>query len=399
MKSAVKSAVFGAAAAVLAAGCFDVPPFAPAGAVAFEERGTGGVVTGTAGTLPFTLHFAEGNGFHFPDQLLVGETDVFGHHAAAGCFEEDEVGIIIDPTPRLSANSGANIVRNVLEPVLRGPAAVQVKLDWATSFPCNQNRAPNGTSTYTVFPDGRIVRFDRFSDSSMSPISPSLCSCGDTAQLFDISTYWTLTRTGSLGLFTRATDEVQELPIDGQAISNQSAACIDRGAQQISFGWAEGPGQHVIRGREPLVGFGRELEIGATTLTAFEYTDGSALFIGASGCDDGMKRAIGHADPDPLKVGDTLVMPSPRDGIYGGATASGEAGLVVPASGSVEVEGPLGTSFAVWVRFAGGTDAVRATLESKSGAWYMPQRVDDRSWILWFREGLSQGQKIKIESR
>ena len=44
-------------------------------------------------------------------------------------------------------------------------------------------------------------------------------------------------------------------------------------------------------------------------------------------------------------------------------------------------------------------DALRARSEGKRGAWYLPQQVDDRSWIVWFPEGFEGGEEILIEPR
>jgi hypothetical protein len=45
-------------------------------------------------------------------------------------------------------------------------------------------------------------------------------------------------------------------------------------------------------------------------------------------------------------------------------------------------------------------DVLRATWRggpAPAGAWYVPQQVDGRSWILWFRDPLPAMQTIRIE--
>ena len=93
-------------------------------------------------------------------------------------------------------------------------------------------------------------------------------------------------------------------------------------------------------------------------------------------------------------------MPSDRDGIYGGDDdgddSNGEPGIA-PANDRAVLTGAVTSSYAVWVRFSRPVDAVRATRDGAKLPSYLPQRVDDRSWIVWFRDPLSTGQTIAIE--
>jgi hypothetical protein len=50
----------------------------------------------------------------------------------------------------------------------------------------------------------------------------------------------------------------------------------------------------------------------------------------------------------------------------------------------------------VWLRFSRPVDALRATSGGKK-VTSLPQRVDDRSWIVWFRDALPMGPTIVIE--
>jgi hypothetical protein len=51
----------------------------------------------------------------------------------------------------------------------------------------------------------------------------------------------------------------------------------------------------------------------------------------------------------------------------------------------------------VWLRFRRPVSALRAKLDRATGPWYLPQQVDDRTWIIWFRDSISAAQKIAIE--
>src|SRR5262249_26114364 len=140
-------------------------------------------------------------GFHFPDSLKITgvDGDLIGHEQMPTCFFEDEVGIRIAPATRISAHGSSEVTKNSLELVMHGPAIVQVKLEWATMFTCEYTRNPGGTSTFTVFPDGRIVRHDRIGEPPYpGSVSPSRCACDVGAEMqdpyFRVATYWTFAR-------------------------------------------------------------------------------------------------------------------------------------------------------------------------------------------------------------
>ncbi len=381
---------------VLAAGCFSVPPFEPEDAVKYTESGAGGATIAGKG---FALRFADGDGFHFPDALMIGDTNVIGHDPAQECFRADELGVLIAPTARISAHTSAEPVTNRLLSTLPGPAIAQAKVEWATGFPCDGTRTPRGTSTFTVFPDGRIVRHDTIADPSTSSISPVPCACEPPTQsedqLFRIRTYWTLAR-DRFTEYNLPGEDPKLLPTPSERIGNQATACFNGGTYQVAFAWSDFVNNN-IRGGDAVIGFDHELgPVGPSMLESFAYEDISTVFVGSAGCEAELERADKQLMPQVLRINGTVTMVSARDGIYGGADTTGAAGIDLP-SGTAELEGPVDSSFAVWLRFPRSADAVRASLPNKSGAWYIPQRVDDRTWIFWFRDGISMAQKIKIE--
>jgi hypothetical protein len=391
----MRGAIAAAAAAVIATGCFSVPAYQPEQAVSYTETGTGGTAAGPG----FALHFAGGDGFHFPDALMVDGSDVMGHDATQECFNENELGVLISPTPRISATGGAARVTNHLVPALRGPAVVQLKLDWATQFACDPTRSPGGTATFTVFPDGRIVRHDTIVDASTAPISPGPCSCGDTNKLFFVSTFWTLARNSTYKLYTPNVPGPIDLPAAMDSVSsNYGTACVDGGGYQLAVSWSDFHGT-TIRGGNTLVGFGRDLVIGDSNLTTLQLESGSMMLIEHAGCEAmaTTARTDEYITPSSLSIGGAAVKPALRDGIYGGDSGDGQPGIPLTTD-RVELTGPVKSSFAVWLRFPHAVDALRATLEGMKGPWYLPQQVDDHSWIIWFRDAISTGQKITIEA-
>jgi hypothetical protein len=392
-----------AALLLLATGCRDLLAIEDAipAELSYREVGTGGVVAGSfEGGLPFELHFPDGDGFHFPNALLIDGVDVMGHDPGQSCSEEDEVGIQLSPTPRISASGGAPRVTNLLTPVMRGPAVVQVKLDWSTRLACNSDRNPGGTSTFTVFSDGRIVRFDQLADPSSAPLSAFECACDGVSNSFTVSTFWTIVR-GSFTSILHSGQPNTPQPLPGTSgtveILNTATQCLDDGAQQVAFAWHGDSRGTTVRGSDQLIGFGFDFQFEDSVLPAFTWEKSSALFLGRSGCRDALARAMEHIQPSTLTINGVALAPSSRDGIYGGDAGSGEPGLELGEGDHFELTGLVRTPYAVWLRFPRSVSSLRATRAGATGSWYVPQRQGDRSWIVWFKDPLQAGQTISIE--
>lgn len=382
------------AAGVLATGCLSIPAYQPETSVSYIEDGTGGTAIGPG----LALRFAAGSGFHLPDQLVIDGADVLGRDPDAVCFDQDEAGLLISPTDRISAHGGAVALRNQLAAVLRGPAVTQVTLDWATGFGCNPDRKPVGSSTFTMFPDRRIVRHDVLADSSNSAISASACACVPDSRGFTVTAYWTLARAAFRDFYVPT---LRGLPAPTETLANQHAACLDAGSFQVAFGWPVSVERTSIRGGTALIGFGQDLVIGASNLDDLDWKTSAAMFVGRAGCAAELKRAADYATPPALAINGEAWTPSERDGIYGGDGGNtGDQPPGIPlATDHVELSGGVGSSFAVWLRFPRPVADLRATGGRAPGAWYLPQQVNDREWIVWFRDSISANQTIVIEPR
>jgi hypothetical protein len=386
-------------AAALATGCLSTPAYQPETVVSYKPAGAGGTVEGPG----FELQFAD-SAFHFPDALRIDGVDVLGHESMPGCFEEDEAGVLIAPTPRISASGDAERVANRLVPALLGPAVVQIRVEWATRLACNAARNPNGNSTFTVFPDGRIVRYDVVADPSEVEISANECACdrsADGSEGFTVSTYWTLARERFINMVSG--QEQLDLPAPGKTPSNnESAACLAGNGFQVAIAWPDSTSSSV-RGGNAVIAFARNMIYRDSKLDPFTWDNGTALFIERRGCDVALARADEHnapprIGPPRISIDGETIAPAARDGIFGGTGSDAEPGIAL-AGDRAEITGTTAGPFAVWLRFPRSTDAVRATLEGKKGPWYLPQRVDDRSWIVWFREPIASPQTIVVEPR
>lgn len=406
MVALTRAALASVVAAVPAAGCLSIPRYEPPpSALSYAEDGSGGA---TVATGDFALHFASGPGFHFPDALTIGGTDVIDHEATAPCYGEDGVGLMISPTPRISAATGAPVTTNQLTPTLRGPAVVQVRVDWNSQFTCADNR-PGGSALYTVFLDGRIVRRDAIDDQRPGNFARDDCACdAGHSQGFQIASFWTLDPAAFMTITVPgSTSGAMRLPSDPAAPfvnTNFYVACLDAAGYQVAVAWSRSPeivGTPRIFASPAQLVFSRERTGGfVSTLDPLAWTTNDALFVERGGCKTAIARATEHSDAAKLTV-DGAAAPievSLVDGIYGGDRGDGTAPGIPVSPGRVELTGPVNGSFAVWLRFSTAVDGVRAALAGRTGAWYVLQRIDDTSWIAWFRDPLMAGETIALET-
>lgn len=404
-----RRALRGAPALVLLAGCFSEPPYEPETGLVYTPSAVGaaadggGTITARGPGPAFALRFADGPGFHFPDSLTLEGAEVLGHEAAPGCFREDQLGVLIAPTARISAGGPAPVTHSALTPVLTGPAVVQMKLEWGTSFACAAARTPGGASTFTVFPDGKIVRIDEIDDPVASPIiAPTLCACeppsGNDA-LFHSYTFWTIARAGITKIYAPTPEDP---PLAGEVgFGNQEISCAQGAATQVAFAWSEVTNTQ-IRGGGDVIGFSHELgDVGPAELARIRFSDRSAMLLERGGCEAALDRARSYLDPPKLKIDGVATEPAKPDGIYGGDPGNGGAPGLDLTKDSFELAGPMPGGFAVWVRFPRSVEGIRTTpsFTRPAGEWYLPQRVDERSWIFWFRDALAADQTVTIAAR
>lgn len=395
--------------AALPAACLSIPSYQPEIAVSFTEDATGATAAGTG----FSLHFPAPGTFRFPDELTIDGNNVLAPNTGAQCDEPSQPGVEFAPGYRISSDSpaaGAAVARNELHAVLRGPAVVQVALDWAVHLGTTEH-TPGGRSTFTVFLDGRIVRHDRIEDAGTQVVNPTSSKCpGAAGTNFDVASYWTFTRQRFSALYTahRPRDPViLQHPQDQTAINDDRFTCLDAGptAYQVASAVRVPAGETNGNLLALVIGdaftFAHHFQpINGSELGSFQWDDHSAVFIDRRGCMPAFDRASDYLAPAQITVGPATVALSENDGIYGGDPGDGTAPGVALPGDVAEIAGPVTGSFAVWLEFPHAVDVLRATWQggpAPAGAWYVPQQVDGRSWIFWFRDPLPAAQTIRIE--
>jgi hypothetical protein len=145
-----------------------------------------------------------------------------------------------------------------------------------------------------------------------------------------------------------------------------------------------------------------DVQKASTPMLDFPWDVHGALFFERSNCTAALKRAIDYLAPQPLMIstasGTISSLPSELDGIYGGDPGgNGRPGIDV-SDGTTTLSGGPGDSFVVWLRFAGSGPVIVPTATRPGAAigWYVPQRINDREWLIWVQDKLQPGETITV---
>lgn len=376
----------------LCGACVDIPAFAPPGAIELDGstfRGQG-----------FSIHFAEGDRFHYPDSFVIGSREILGASASANCAYEDGIGLALYPAPRVSGGETApSTDDSSIDAVLRGPAIGKVRIEWRSPFTCmgpNQTRSPQGYSSFTIFPDGKVVRYDRLKETGATLVTASGCGCsGVTSPDFYVTSFWSFARSAFQTVYLPAATDLSTL--QPQNINTTGASnCLEAntpGTLAVRTSWLGTPIQtRVMAPNGSVVAMVRDLQAHAATLgdlspTVHSSTSVVAFHPGKTCADTEAADALVGAPTETVFVDGTPV-PLGRDGIYGGETAGNDGGFGV-AKRKVVVSGGVSEPFALMITWPGPTKQVRVTSSvTKTGTWYIPQLVNDFQAVIWFRDGL-----------
>ncbi|HEX3476958.1 MAG TPA: hypothetical protein VHT91_18165 [Kofleriaceae bacterium] len=411
-------------ASALGAACLDIPPYRGPTKVGYSPDKTGAI---TVATPDVTLHFAGGSGFHLPDQLKLRGVDVLGH-ATSPCWAESGTGFAVTPMPRVSGDpldGGVMAVDSEIHATMTGPVVVQIALSWSTRWSfaststCSTNAAhkAHGSSTFTVFPDGHIVRHDVLTEDNpdMEQIMTDHCTCAampSAPDAFILSSYWAFDRQQlptQVGLGDSGPNSPDPLMLgtDYNVSAPYSTICLDGPGDsfQVASAWVvppragHGPGTNAAA-----IGLGavvsHDVQKLSTPMLDFPWDAHGALFFDRSNCTAVLKRTLDYTAPQPLMIstasGTITSLPSQLDGIYGGDPgAGGNAGIDV-SSGTTTLSGGPSAAFVVWLRFPGSVTVPTAIRAGAPIGWYVPQQINDREWLIWVQDGLQPGETITV---
>jgi hypothetical protein len=416
------------AVSALGTACLKIPDYLGPPQVGYAPDGAGASVSPTGSNI--TLHFAS-SGFQLPDQLQIDNTDVMGH-ATSPCWGESGTGFAVMPMPRISGDPlDGGVMASIdskLQATMTGPVVVQLKTTWSTRWSfaastCSTDTAhiASGSSTFTVFPDGHIVRHDVLSEANPNreQLMTDRCTCAampKAPNAFILSSYWAFNRAMFPMQFGGGDDGAggdngpEELTLGSSydVSSPETGVCFDgpNDQYQIATVWTLPPSSGASKPNAAAVGFdtvvSHDLQKPILSKLDFPWDVHGALFVERSNCTAALKRTLDYTMPQPLTIssslGTTSKLPSELDGIYGGDPgAGGSPGIDVSDGTTTLSGGPVSSSFVVWLRFPRSVIVPTATRAGATVGWYEPQRISDREWLVWVQDGLQPGEMITVQ--
>jgi hypothetical protein len=354
---------------------------------------TGSVVTGPG----YVINFSDA-GARFPYQIIAG-----GNHMMGGsqqCADEQAMGIAVYPVYRANGADSPNMGAHVFTTRMRGPYVGQVQLDWSGNFNCTTGASElSGTSLFSFFPDGRITRFDRLTNSaSRSAADCTMCTNGPSSNDFFVTSYTTLIVDNNAF--------VSDGNLIGASYGTQvpagRTACVRERGQTIAFAWTDTQTRLRVANDTSVqtIAFIKDLMQGVT-LPAQDFVTTTQMAISATGDCSALEARIGPFSDDDHRVtiNGTDVGAALTDGIFhGGPLNDGlpvDFPVTITPTQTIATGMPAG--FAVWLY----SDPIPQNLTlthsaNPSGDWYRLQRVGQMGLVVWFDVPLADGQSITI---
>ena len=353
----------------------------------------------------YFMHFANDPGFHFPDDVRINNIDVMSP-IGNGCGGEDVAGMALFPAQAIRSNGSATVGANQLirHEGWQGPAVIKLTTHWSTSYSCGAT--PGGDTTFTLFPDGRVMRHDYMFNNAPQDWSACDCTMSGTMSFYPTS-YWTFMR----GMFSTYQLGTQGSPTDVATFTgtttNQPVVCLQGGgAVSVTQGWRLIPGTTTSRffpistDRLALV-YDFYVNHSQPSVGNLDYTASSVTILG-QGCATGVLRAdeFARRTAGALYINDVSFVPADVDGIFGGAQDRSGVGGVPLTKMSAELHGDVPAFFAVWLRFPDPHCDITITKDPDPGAgFYTKQKIDDDEWVVVFRDSLTEPHKITITAQ
>ncbi len=143
-------------------GCLTIDPFAEDRAFAtVDEMGGVTLVANNNGVDVVKVHFSNTlGGVNFPDQITVSSDEIGDVELLSTEGTDPLLGIAIGATAINARLTGNTVSKPEPQVTLSGLGLAQVSVGWAVSV---SGKVVEGTSLFTLFPDGRLLRSDNFS--------------------------------------------------------------------------------------------------------------------------------------------------------------------------------------------------------------------------------------------
>ena len=358
--------------AVAAAGCAKVPPDPRDARLLDVNEGSGLVSSTDRAPLNFSLQFA-GSGARMPQSLSIEGTNRL---AEGRCANQGGIGIAVYPAVLAAAPMlGGDTAASTLTFDMTGPAVARAKIDWTVPFECNlAQRQAKGTSTFTIFPNGRIVRHDVTTPTNVAlSVDTNPCGCSSESNFY-LTSYW-------------AFMPAQNVNPDGSPFTEgMLSGCAVYGNHMIAVAW---PDSHTrVITDNGVSEFTYEWVTDSMTLSPDQRELVSAIQLSKETAPARCADALADLDDFPITVG-------------GSSIITDDSGIYIdnrPHTERVEISAPrrIPRGFAVALDVGGFGEITRNP--PADGDWYGAQHDNGRT-VFWFRDGLDVGQTIAIEPR
>ncbi len=346
----------------------------------------------------YAIRFAA-SGFKLPDELVVGSTDLLG--AGPACNDEHQLGVSLYPLPPIAASSDLAVTSAAATILLPGPVVAKVGVTWSTTVPC-VSKAMSGRSTFALFPDGRISRYDEITYPTLDSLTNCNCA-GGTAPGYFVTDY----------MVFRGSDTPTLTGPAGGLINPSGSGGTDAGQLvcAIGSGWQLGYA-YLSNSRARLLTPGSDVALVhdintegvGDPLDGATRNDTSTMIVDAQAS---CMQLLGTMMPYTMSLAPQLhitggstdtVIGTGRDGIYGGEDDTQMTG--VPVDGANVTLAANGTDmipagWAVWIRGNAVHVGTITASNNPSGTWYRVQQGTDEA-IIWFRDALMNGTTITI---
>jgi hypothetical protein len=369
------SSVLGACGALLLTTCVTLTPFQ--GIVA-QRDGDGAVIFGSF----FRLHFAT-DGLHLPDHLTLADGELLA--PPTGCADPGNAGLLIAPALRIAAGAPPATWTSGAQIFLAGPAVAQVEVAWSVGYACDGAQTATGRTTFTAYPDGRVVRHDHDVRAVTTAVAaPSAtCGCGGSGG-FTIASYLAVARAA----FDHLVEDGADVALPRGDGPRRMTTCLEAAGQRLAVAW---PAGGAVRGDDRVVALVETLATGPLAPAArLDATTSFALDLGHQSCPD----LIARLAPTPTLVVDrdpTTAHPIGPDGYVV---------VVAKQPGPVVLSSPTGLppGFAVSIGFdrpAGDLAITRSPAVAGLSFFWQYDGLTDH-YLAWFRDGLAPGETITI---
>jgi hypothetical protein len=349
-----------------------VPP-SPEERVLLEVNTAAGRVSTTSDApIQFTLQFAD-RGVRMPQSIVL---DGVNRVAPGACPREAGIGIGLFPAANASAPGlGGDEGSSVLEFDWTGPTLARATVTWSLSYECvTVQQQARGASTFTVFPNGRIVRHDVATPSTtMLTVDGNPCGC-DAATNFFFTSYWSFTPTP------------QVMPDGTPMLDGATAGCAVYSNHMIGVAWPDTDTR--VLNETPMSSFVHDWATDSPTLPPDERELTSAIVLSKETAPAKCADVVADLDDFPILVAGSQVI-TDESGVYIDTREHSD-----PVAITTTRRLPRG--FAVSLNVGDFAEVTRSP--PKDDGWFATQ-PDDGPTVFWFRDGLAVGESIVIDPR